>query len=168
MIITKNVYVTINPRNYNYYKKLGYNDLTCGYNIEIPTRDLSRGSNINVECRCENCGKIKTMMYKTYIYLKNKNGSYSCRKCSQKNIENTNKKLYGYNYATQNDDIKNKIRNTNLKRYNVENISQLDKIKDDKIRTNNERYGVDWPTQNTEVKRKMKKTKLSKRGIDLL
>lgn len=168
MILSKMVYVTINPRNFKHFKDLGYEDISCGYDIVVKVSELNKGSNVEIECQCDNCGVVKKMKYKTYLKYDNEYGTYYCRKCSQVKLEITNIEKYGVRYPLQNQNILEKRDKTVREKYGVDNISQHEDIKDKKIKTNNDKYGFDSHLSNDDIKTKIKKTKMKKKGIDLL
>jgi hypothetical protein len=168
MILTKNVTVTISPRNYKHFKSLGYGDLNCGYNINVKLEDLNRGSNVIITCKCDNCGLIKNIKYKTYLKYNNEYDKYYCRKCSQVKLEITNIERYGTKYPLQNKDILKRRDKTVIEKYGVKNVSQCEEIKNKRINTNIEKYGYPSHLSNDEIKCKIRRTKLKKKDIETL
>ena len=162
MILTNFVSVTISPRNYNHFKKLGYENLNCGYNINVDVKNLNKGSNILITCKCDNCGIIKDIKYK------NEFGIYYCRKCSQVKLEITNIEKYGVKYPLQNKNILKKRDCTVYEKYGVKNVSQSEIVKDKKIKTNIDKYGFPSHLSNDNIKYKIKKIKFKKKDIDIL
>ena len=59
MILTEKVDVKIYSKNINYYKKLGYVNLHNNDIITINISELSIGSHILVDVKCDICGKEK-------------------------------------------------------------------------------------------------------------
>lgn len=168
MILTESVYVTINPRNYEYYKTLGYDDIMVGYDILINISELSRGSHVLIKCKCDKCGIEKNILYKAYLSYNNNFGNYLCRKCAQYKLEETNMIKYGVKYPLQNKDILNKMEETMLNEYGVKNASQDEEIQKKKIKTNRKKYHCDWGLANKSIIDKCRKTKLKKKGIDFI
>lgn len=91
----------------------------------------------------------------------------------------TNLIKYGFEFASQNKNISNKIsktkltkesqqktKNTNLEKYNVENVFQNELIKEKIKETNIERYGVDNPLKSEIVKEKSKSTCIDRYGVE--
>ncbi len=73
---------------------------------------------------------------------------------------------YGFEYSSQNLDVRAKAKKTNLERYGVENVFQNADIKDI-IKINNlEKYGVEYISQNLDVRAKAKKTNLERYGVE--
>ena len=111
-MITKNVKVKVNRNSYKHYKQLGY--IFKLYDIiEIPIEHLTKGSKVKIESKCSMCGDIKEMMFKTYNYIVDRSGKYTCNICSKELSKQTNKKKYGVENVFQSDEIKLKIKQTN-------------------------------------------------------
>jgi len=94
MLITKIVEVTLHANNIKYYENLGYkiprylssnrrNCVKIGTKLNVKVEDLSDGSNILVDIKCDGCGEIligvKWSVYKRYV---NEDGEYYCQKCA--------------------------------------------------------------------------------------
>ena len=86
MILSRYAYTKIAPNNYAHWKNLGYeirptggySARNTGQRIKISVEHLLGGSNVNVSCRCDQCGK-------KYIqrFCRNTNVCYLCRKTTQ-------------------------------------------------------------------------------------
>jgi translation initiation factor IF-1 len=80
MIINKKVKVKWVSRNKKHYESLGYTYTKIGDEFEVNTLDLSKGSNVIVECICDFCdnsfNKIYQKILSTRIY-----GKDACRNC---------------------------------------------------------------------------------------
>lgn len=95
MIIEKEVKIKIGSRIINHIKKCGY-DVKIGDVINLPVDKLPKGSHVNVKCRCDNCGREKTMWYKEYIgCTKDNSEKYVCKKCNYIKISSSNLSKYG-------------------------------------------------------------------------
>lgn len=74
--------IVITKRNIGIYKKQGYENLSVGDSLSIGINDLSRGSKVKVDVKCDYCGKIVRVAYRDYV--KYKFDKYSCSHCRQK------------------------------------------------------------------------------------
>jgi hypothetical protein len=164
MIITKTVQLVIINSMKKYYINLGYvipkepNPI-----IEINVNDLSKGSSITVECKCDICNTVYTIPYNKYLKNIKNSGYYSCRGiCSRNKFKQTNLQKYGVENVFQNEEIKDKIKKVILKKYGVENPNQLDETKKKSKKTKLEKYG----NENYVNIQKIKNTCLEKYGVD--
>lgn len=123
MILTREIKVKINESNYYYYENLGY-DVFIGEEIVIPIELMSKGSHYKIECKCDGCGIIKSVIFKNYVKYDNKWGEYYCRKCSETKRKSTLQKNFGVDYPIQNRKILSKMKSTLLEKYGVDNISK--------------------------------------------
>ena len=122
MILTREIIVKINESNFSYYEELGY-DVAIGEALVIPIELLSTGSHYKIDCKCDDCGTIKEVIYKNYIKYDNRWGEYFCRKCSESKRKKTLKENYGVEYPIQNKEIREKIEKTMMDRFGVDNPS---------------------------------------------
>lgn len=163
-VLTKEVSITPSSRNVQYYKDKGYN-AKCKEPLIVKIEDLQKGSRTEVEVLCDMCHKNKmTVKYKTYNRVVDKTGSYVCKECSHKKLEQTNLKKYGVKHYTQTKEYREKLKQTCLEKYNVEHSSQFQAVKDKRIMTNLERYGVEHFPQSEEFKAKQANTMLEHYG----
>lgn len=85
MIITKYIEKTWNYRNRKKYSDMGYIFTKYGNKIHFKVEDLSKGSNYEIECICdnENCDykRIEKKSYKRYN-ISSKDGIYLCKNCN--------------------------------------------------------------------------------------
>lgn len=119
MILTRDVSIRINEGNYSYYEELGYN-ISMGNMLNIPIELLSTGSHKKIDCKCDGCGIVKSVIFKNYIKYGNKWGEYYCRKCSEDKRKKTLNLNYGVDYPIQNREIRKKIHKTVLQKYSVD------------------------------------------------
>jgi len=180
MLITKKVKIKTRGRLIKYYKDLGY-DVEYNKEIIVNINDLSKGSKIIVETKCDICNREKDMNYCDYIKSISNDGYLTCRKCSIEKRKKTNNNKYGVDFPIQletiikkreqtylerygettnlkTEETKNKIKQTLLLKYGVENISQNEEIKEKKKRTTFLNYGVENPLQSKEIQEKIKKS----------
>jgi len=164
MILDKVIKVKISSRTFKYYKDKGY-DVKMNKTIDIDINDLSKGSNIEVNVKCDICGIEKTLSYKTYNLITfNNTSNYFCSKCKIIKTSETNLERYGVENVFQSKEIKEKIKDTNLERYDVISYSKTDDFKLKTEKTNLEKYGVVSYSKTDECKLKIKQTKLEKYG----
>jgi len=88
MLITKKVMVKWNSKTREHYESKGYIFTKSGDEFEVKTEDLSKGSRIpiNVKCDCEDCKNpyLKPMRWSVYVkYIKDE-GKYYCNNCIKK------------------------------------------------------------------------------------
>lgn len=164
MLITEAVEVSILNNNRKYYSNLGYN--IDNDRIIINIKDLPKGSRNLVVVRCDICGTDKEISYYNYNKSVSNNGYYSCSgKCSNKKRKSTNLDKYGYEWASQSNDIKDKVKRTNLDKYGVECSLHTDLSRKKTIETNLDRYGTEWASQSDMIKNKIISTNLDKYGV---
>lgn len=161
MILNNNVTIKINNSNLNYYKKLGY-DVTPNDITSVNVKDLSKGSHILIDVKCDICSIEKKIKYNS-LYKNDYLTEYMCVKCKRKN---NLKEKYGVENIFQLNSTKNKIKETNLKKYGVEYITQSIDIKNKIKNTNIEKYGKEHHLQNENIKNKIKTTNMKRYGVD--
>jgi len=95
MLLTKEVEVILNNSIIKYYSNLGYDipkiknkygDYTTprGTKIIVKVEDLSHGSRVQVDVKCDCCGEIINPYYNNYLRYLRRDGKYYCKKCSKK------------------------------------------------------------------------------------
>ena len=87
MLITKTVKMKWNSRNKKYYETLGYEFTKYGDEFEVKVEHLTKGSDIRVDCICDNCKCNMHIKYSNYNRTVKENGKTYCNNCA--------KKLYG-------------------------------------------------------------------------
>ena len=80
-LINKQIKMNWNSRNKKHYEALGYIYTKMYDEFEIYTKDLMSGSNVIVECVCDNCRDIYTPTFKQYNNQLQKFGGSYCKKC---------------------------------------------------------------------------------------
>ena len=81
-LITKTVKVKWHGRNKKHFENLGYKFTKLGDELEVKVEALTKGSNIEVKCDCDNCGCELIWRYKNYNKYVKENGETYCNKCS--------------------------------------------------------------------------------------
>jgi hypothetical protein len=189
MLITKEVTIIINSSNIKYYRELGY-VIKVKDKISIPIENLTHGSHVEIDVKCDICNCERKITYNRYINNIKKYNIFSCsRKCANIKRKKTNfekfgvenvsqskdvkkKKIvtclknFGVEYSLQSDTVKEKIKKTCLEKYGVENSNKSDIVKEKIKKTCLEKYGVSSPMKNDEIYSKLKKTNLEKYGND--
>jgi len=141
MLINKIIKIKTSNKNISFYKKY-FPDIKSGDIVNINTDKLPRGSKFMVDVKCDVCGNIKQMMYKTYLNISN-GERYYCNKCKGE-----------------------KIKNTCQEKYNVDNVFQLNEIKEKAKETCLIKYGEDYYQKTLEFRDKYRESTLKKYGVD--
>jgi len=165
MLLTKEVYVTINSSSIRHYKELGYK-VKVRDKICIPIEHLTHGSLVEIDVKCDICAGERKITYKRYVDNIKKYGIFSCsRKCANIKRKKTNLEKYGVENVSSNQIIKDKKVQTCLNNYGVENYTQTNNYKEKYKKTCLEKYGVENANQSDIVKEKIKITCLEKYGV---
>lgn len=143
---------------------------------------------------CKNCGALTTINSYRPFRIKTYS-NFLCKKCGinahtdkeakLKKSKKTNLKRYGYEFPSQNENIKNKMLNTNLKRYgsanpcknpniarkisdtlNNKTDDEWNTIIEKRKNTNLSLYGTESALANTDILNKMRKEYKEKTGYD--
>ncbi len=167
MILTKNVVVTLNPKNISYYKKkYDIPEKPSGKKILVSTDDLSIGSNIKISSKCDYCGSIKEVGFKEYNRNISNNNKYSCsNKCGSIKKKEISIIKYGVESPSMLDSVKEKAKNTCINRY--DEISYMNTV-DFKKKSENSlisKYGVKNSMFSKEIKDKLISSNLMKYGV---
>lgn len=162
MILEKEVYVTLNQFNKDYYEQKGYGVLKFGERIKVKIEDLPPTSGVKIHVICDFCGKIFTKEYRKYL---SSQGRVCCAECRNiKVLENTVNK-YGVRSTLRVPDIEDKMRKNNLRKFGVEMPLQLKEIREKAKKTMVEKYGHEYTLQIPELREKINIT-LRQRGED--
>jgi hypothetical protein len=86
MILNQTVILKWHPRNKDRYENLGYIYTKIGQEFEVKIEDLSKGSPVKIQakCDCENCKEpniIKNISYNNYNMFLHEDGKYYCQQC---------------------------------------------------------------------------------------
>lgn len=142
MILSKEVEVRINSSNIQHFKDLGYEipmKKACdryikergielvydlGAPITVKVDDLQKNSKAYIDVLCDMCKeKILSVKYVNYNKAVDRSGSYVCRECSYIKTHQTTFDRFGYYYASQSPEIKEKI-NKSLCKYDNQRVSR--------------------------------------------
>lgn len=182
MIKEEKVKVSINQRNFSYYKKLGYDfDYTHGEkNLQfVNVLDIPKRSKVVITAICELCESERNLSISKYWQNHERQGFYSCFKCKNVKLEKTVLKKYGKKHFSQTQEFIEKYKSTCIERYGVDSPTKLKSVKDKMEETCMERYGVrspllqayvieknrDWMSSN-EFKNKSIDTLKKRYGVD--
>jgi len=160
MIITENIEKKVTQYNLRIFKKFGFN---IGDIAIVDIKDWNRNSHEKVLVKCDICGTEKYNQYRQYMDSYEKYNSYTCSsKCSTFKNKNTCLEKYGFEHATQSEEVKNKRIETCLEKYGVDNIFKNNEIKKNIDSVKRIKYG-----ENLEIiVNKMKKTMLNRYSVD--
>jgi len=152
MIIDKFVTIKGHPRNYSFYKKLGY-DVVVGKEFNVVPNHLKSGSPAIINCKCDNCDIEISMEYRFYFgYTKGLSESYYCISCKGIKSKKTNITKYGFDNPMKSDLVKNLLKSSILEKYGVDHYSKTDEYKDKYKKTCIEKYGVDNASKSSVIK----------------
>jgi len=166
MILSQTAKVKISTKTYNHYKNLGYKFLNCGDIIEVAVFDLTSGSHVNINVKCDVCGKEKQMPYKEYINNIKNQKYFSCSpNCGKEKQKITNIKRYNHVAPTQNKTVLLKSKKTCFKNNGFEHNSQIPMVKNKKKEKSLKTYGVEYPLQAKSVRDKIDETNEKKYGF---
>jgi hypothetical protein len=81
MFKEKEVFIKVNSRNINYYRKIGYEisnqNFTGSVTLKVKTKDIPSQSHFKIEAICEICGSENTLsVCKYYVNLNRNNKGY--------------------------------------------------------------------------------------------
>jgi len=117
MILDKTIEVRINKGNKGYFSKKFIKKLQINEIINLNIKELSKGSHLKINVKCDICNLQKRIMYKQYV-RGSKYGYYTCSsKCSKKKIIRTNNKKYNSDWGFTSEEIIEKINKSNLLNY---------------------------------------------------
>ena len=94
MLITKTVKIKWNKKNKEHYVSLGYEFTKTGDKFEVMVEDLTKGCNVIISYKCDDCGVVKECMYKDYVKIKKIDGHNYCDKCRYNHRNNSKIKTY--------------------------------------------------------------------------
>jgi hypothetical protein len=151
---------------YNYDILQSYiNENKITLNKDYSGTKVTRDTIIEGKCLTSNC---ENNFNKTFRQLKITEGF--CEVCSKikryKKSRDTCLKKYGFEYALQVKEIKDKCNKTIKEKYCVENISKSHEIKLKKINTCQKNHGVNVSFESNEIKNKIKDKFIQKYGVD--
>ena len=98
-LVSKTVKVKWHGKTRKHYESLGYVFTKLGDEFEVNVEDLTKGSNIKINCKCDGCGKDLVWDYYTYNRIVKNDGNTYCNVCSNnlsKNGEAFSKSFYDW------------------------------------------------------------------------
>lgn len=83
MLLTEEVIMKWNENNRKWYESKGYVFTKYNDEFEVKVKDLSDGTSVKVNVKCDNCGEIiYDVIWNKYIkYISENNGKYYCPNC---------------------------------------------------------------------------------------
>lgn len=148
-----------------YLKELGY-DVKFGENIKVKVSDISKKSSKIILVSCDRCLFEKNITIADYYINFNRNGLFSCKKCTLVTQKDTMMKRYGCEYPLQSKEITDKMKETCLKKYGFENASSSEIIKVKRTKSVNDKYGVDNVFESEIIKSRITKYWIDNYGVD--
>jgi hypothetical protein len=130
MLISKEIEVNLTSANINHYERLGYEiprklnghkkyNVPKNTKIIVKVEDLPKGSHVQIEYKCDICGKIVPCMYKTYLQMKK--DSYTnmdtCNNCKYEKIKISCIDKYGVNNYLELKEVREKSYDKNRHSY---------------------------------------------------
>lgn len=167
MILDNKITVVGNSKIISHYKSLGY-DIVPGKSIVVETKDLTKGSHVEINVKCDVCNKIKKLSYEKYIRnTKNMTEPYCCcSECGLDKYKKTNFEKYGQSNPAKNEFVKEKKERTNFEKYGCKCVIQNEIINEKAKTTMIKKYGVEHALQNIKIKEKYKNTCLENFGFE--
>ncbi len=162
MILDKTVSVKITNGNIGYYKSLGYKNITTFNNLTVNVSDLKKGSDININVKCDICEAEKMLSYRKYLKNTKNINIYCCsEKCSRIKVNSTSLKIYGFKSSLLNKDVLKKSEDTKIEKYGDVNYNNPEKTKQTCLK----KFGTKSPLQNNIIAEKSLKTNIEKYGV---
>ena len=167
MLLTKEVTVKWNSKIKKHYVDLGYVFTKMGDEFIARVIDLTKGSNIEVYLKCDNCGLIFKKPWYRYL-IENKNGTSfdCCNNCKKYKIQETVMSKYGVKSIFSLPEIKERIARTNEDKFGSANPFGSSEIQKKIENTNLSKYGCKKPLQNKEILHKVRDTCKERYGVD--
>lgn len=119
MLITKEIEIKWNPNNKKYYEEIGYEYTNNGDSFIVNVNDLSKGTHIKVQVKCDCCGKVIEKPWCKYLRQHDEKMGDVCSSCKHFKISQTLQDRYGVDAPIKCEAFKQKIINTNIERYGV-------------------------------------------------
>lgn len=105
MLLTKVVEMKWNGRNKRHFTEKGHTFTKMGESFLVKVEELSKGSHIIIELKCDFCKREYERKYKSYLYYKDahplNNHIDCCNKCVYKKNELQYIEKYGVSYLTK-------------------------------------------------------------------
>lgn len=179
MIVDKKVKVKVTSSVFKYYKEKGYGPFKNFDIIEVDINDLTKGSGIKINAKCDICGIVNNITFQNYNNCFKRENIYTCNDCKYYKTKITNNKRYGNDWGLQNKEIRKKGEITMLEKFGVNNISKLESIKNDRkdnFKSENfknkakitilKKFGVDNVSKLDSIKKQKRETCLKNWGVE--
>lgn len=177
MIITETVDILVTARTVNHYKKKGYKIpmrysekskkevINSNCPIVVKIQDLPNNSHTKIKYKCDNCGKIFTTSYVTWVKSKYKELGDLCKNCAvQIKLPKSMEDKYGDSNPSKVSSIMDKKKQTNLNKYGNEWSIASKQVREKIVESFVEKYGVDNPMKDNFIQQKAKNTNCIKYG----
>jgi len=192
MLLTEKVEIVLTKRNcLKLRNKYDLDNPKIGDIITVNIKDITIGSKIVVDVKCDYCGLEFKQPYKRYnLSIKDINKSSCSRyQCSNQKIKDVCQSKYGVDNPFQlntvkekskqtlirnhgvehqmySDVVKSKIRNTCLEKYGLDSYAKTDDFKVKVTETNMLKYGSEYYIGTDDFIRRSKETNLKKYGVE--
>lgn len=163
-------YIKVKPNGNTtpYYRKLGYK-FKLGDEILVKTIELTDGSKVVEERKCDRCGEIFQKKHIDILKTFQTYGEDYCCDClkekRKEKTKETNLKRYGVENPLQNKKIREKMQNTCLEKYGVDNAMKLKETQEKSQNTCLKNHGVKYPMQNKKTQEKSQETLFKNYGV---
>ncbi len=87
MILSKKVIIKWNAKTKGHYINLGYLYTKMGDKFEVKVEDLTDGSNVKIDVKCDGCNNKLNIIWQYYLKYVKKDGEYYCLKCARNNYK---------------------------------------------------------------------------------
>jgi len=121
------------------------------------------GTKQMVSVKHDKCGTIYNVRISNFLILKRRCPNPECVKQKK---EETNLRLFGKPWATQNEEVLEKIKQKNIEKWGKPWVQQNEEIKKKSIATNIEKWGAPCVLQSNEIREKIKKNNIEKWGFE--
>lgn len=158
------VKVKWNSRNKKYYSNLGYVFTKVGDEFCLKAEDLMPNSKVEVQVRCDFCGKIVVKKMQTYNQQHHPKHGDCCIDCQPEKNKLVCLDKYGVDHPKKSQEIREKEKEHNREKYGCDYYWLTEEGKNRIKATNLEKYGVEYTLQSPEIRAKGAET-LAKNGI---
>lgn len=170
MLLTEEVTFVFSFKDIDYYESKGYKIprrigskgrllIPRGSKITVKTKDLTEGSHVKVQVKCDYCNTIKEVAYKDYLKNHDEKLGDCCVKCRKIKHEQTMLKRFGVRNAASIPNIQEKIKENNRKKYGCDWAMQTPEVQAKSRETMKEKYGAEHALQVPDFYAKLLKTR---------
>ena len=158
MLISKEVEVKLYGKKIKHYESLGYvlpkrktKDGMCvprGATLKVKIEDVPLGSHIDVQVKCDYCGKHYLTRYDGYIKRKQNDIPLDCcNDCKPRKNKELNMLRYGVENQFQRENIKIKIKEVMLEKYGANHPMKVQTIKEKAMKRMSDNNGIECSKQ---------------------